>query len=177
MTTTRPQTTDSTPSVNELAGKYMTFKLASEEYGVQILKVRELIGLMDITAIPRAPEFVRGIINLRGKIIPVLDLRLRFGLPVSADSSQAVIIVTQLATPLGPLTMGVLVDQVLEVRTIEAAHIEPSPRFPGSASTEFVLGVGKAEARVILLLDIECVLAPARDPLLAEVLENHALNV
>ena len=174
MTTSNQQPIDRAASGAELAGKYMTFKLASEEYGMQILKVRELIGLMEITGIPRAPEFVRGVINLRGKIIPVLDLRLRFGLPIGDDTSQAVIIVTQLSTPIGPLTMGVLVDQVLEVRTIDGSQIEPSPRFPGCASTEFVLGVGKADSRVILLLDIERVLAPARDPLLAEVLNHSA---
>ena len=177
MTTIRQHIADSPAADSPLAGKYMTFKVASEEYGVPILKVRELIGLMEITTIPSAPEFVRGIINLRGKIIPVLDLRLRFGLPISDDTSQAVIIVTQLASPVGPLTMGVLVDQVLEVRTIEAAHIEPSPRFPGDGCTEFVLGVGKADARVILLLDIERVLAPARAPLLNEVLKQEPNNV
>ena len=154
----------------------MTFKLASEEYGVPILKVRELIGLMEITSIPRAPQFVRGVINLRGKIIPVLDLRLRFGLRANDDSSQTVIIVAQLSTPTGPLTMGVLVDEVLEVRTIEASDIEPSPRFPGSPDTEFVLGVGKADKRVILLLDIERVLAPAGDRLLTELIDPLAPN-
>src|SRR5262249_5346755 len=98
-----------------LAGKYMTFRLASEVYGLEILKVRELIGLLEITRIPRAPVHVRGVINLRGKVIPVVDLRRKFELEPIDATSQTVIIVVQLAAESGGLTMGILVDEVLEV--------------------------------------------------------------
>lgn len=141
------------------AGKYMTFKLASEEYGVEILKVRELIGLMEITRVPRAPAFVRGVINLRGKVIPVVDLRLKFGMSASEPTDQTVIVVVQFASAEGDLTMGILVDEVLEVLDIGGEQIEPPPRFGNSLiDTEFILGVGKAEKRIIFLLDIDKVL-------------------
>src|SRR6188768_2210293 len=106
-------------------GKYMTFRLAGEEYGLEILKVRELIGFMEITRIPRAPAHVRGVINLRGKVIPVVDLRLKFEMAATDPTSQTVIIVVQLTQKNGGLTMGILVDEVLEVRAIGADDIEP----------------------------------------------------
>ncbi len=142
-----------------LAGKYMTFKLAQEEYGLEILRVREIIGLMDITRVPKTRDFIRGVINLRGKVIPVIDLRLKFSMPRLEATDQTVIIVVQCTTQDSTLTMGVLVDEVLEVLNIEAPQIEPPPRFGTSnQDTNFVLGVGKSEKRVIFLLDIEQVL-------------------
>lgn len=146
-----------TTSAQKLAGKYMTFKLADEEYGLEILKVRELIGLMEITRVPRAQSYMRGVINLRGKVIPVVDLRLKFGMEEAPPTSQSVIIVVQLAAKSG-LTMGILVDEVLEVRAIEAEQIEPPPKLDSYESTDFLLGVGKADKRVIFLLDIDRVL-------------------
>jgi purine-binding chemotaxis protein CheW len=143
-----------------LAGKYMTFKLADEEYGLEILKVRELIGLMEITRVPRTQSYMRGVINLRGKVIPVVDLRLKFGMEEAPATSQSVIIVVQLAVKSGGLTMGILVDEVLEVRAIEAEQIEPPPKLDSYESTDFLLGVGKADKRVIFLLDIDRVLSP-----------------
>jgi len=142
-----------------LAGKYMTFKLAREEYALEILKVRELIGLMDITRVPRTREFIRGVINLRGKVIPVVDLRLKFGMEKVEATDQTVIIVVQYSFKGQDLTMGILVDEVLEVLDISAGQIEPPPNFgTGSIDTEFILGVGKADRRVIFLLDIGKVL-------------------
>jgi purine-binding chemotaxis protein CheW len=148
-----------------LAGKYMTFKLADEEYGLEILKVRELIGLMEITRVPRTSSFVRGVINLRGKVIPVVDLRLKFGMEPAEATSQSVIIVVQLAGQSGGLTMGILVDEVLEVRAIAPDQIEPPPKLDDHGDTDFLVGVGKAEKRVIFLLDIDRVLGtrPADD--------------
>jgi purine-binding chemotaxis protein CheW len=143
-----------------LGGKYMTFRLASEVYGLEILKVRELIGLLEITRIPRAPSHVRGVINLRGKVIPVVDLRRKFELEATDATSQTVIIVVQLAAEGGALTMGILVDEVLEVRAIDAADIEAPPNLQGQSSASFILGVGKADKRVIFLLDIDRMLAP-----------------
>jgi len=151
-----------TPAVDlgaQLAGKYMTFQLANEIYGLEILKVREIIGLMDITKVPRSAAFIRGVINLRGKVIPVADLRLKFGMEACQATEQTVIIVVQCAVSGRNLTMGILVDQVLEVLSIEAGQIEPPPSL-GEAAVEaqFILGVGKAGDRVIFLLDIGRVL-------------------
>jgi purine-binding chemotaxis protein CheW len=141
------------------SSKYMTFRLASEEYGLTILKVRELIGLMDITRVPKTPDFIRGVINLRGKVIPVMDLRLKFGMPAGEATSQSVIIVVQLAGKNGGVTVGVLVDEVLEVRSIVATDVEPPPNFQSHSATDFILGVGKADKRLIFLIDIDRVLS------------------
>jgi purine-binding chemotaxis protein CheW len=150
---------DDSELARKLAGKYMTFKLAAEEYGLQILRVREIIGLMDITRVPKTADFIRGVINLRGKVIPVVDLRLKFAMPPIEATDQTVIIVVQCSEGSGTLTMGVLVDEVLEVLNIDAVQIEPPPRFGGgSLDADFVLGVGKADKRVIFLLDIARVL-------------------
>jgi purine-binding chemotaxis protein CheW len=144
----------------QLAGKYMTFKLANEEYGLEILKVREIIGLMDITRVPCTEEFMSGVINLRGKVIPVIDLRLKFGMAKCQVTDQTVIIVVQYSLHGRSMTMGLLVDQVLEVLSIEAPHIEPPPEFGGSQTrNDFILGVGKSDKRVIFLLDIGRVLS------------------
>src|SRR3990172_10945371 len=114
----------------QLAGKYMTFKLANEIYGLEILKVREIIGLMDITRVPRSAAFIRGVINLRGKVIPVADLRLKFGMEACQATDQTVIIVVQCTVGRRDLTMGIMVDQVLEVLSIEPAQIEAPPSLP-----------------------------------------------
>ena len=144
----------------QLAGKYMTFKLAEEAYGLAILKVREIIGLMEITRVPRTPEFIRGVINLRGRVIPVMDLRLKFGMPPIEPTDQTVIIVVQYASGGREVTTGVLVDQVLEVLSIDTEQIEPPPSFAGdSLEADFLLGVGKTADRVIFLLDIGRVLS------------------
>jgi len=145
-----------------LAGKFMTFKLGAEEYGIEILKVREIIGLMEITRVPRVSHCIRGVINLRGKVVPVVDLRVKFGMSATASTEQTVIIVVQCAIGGRELTMGILVDQVLEVLPLEASQIEPPPSL-GTAELDagFILGVGKAEKRVIFLLDIGKVLSAA----------------
>jgi purine-binding chemotaxis protein CheW len=146
----------------QLAGKYMIFKLAREEYGLAILEVREIIRLMEITVAPGMPEHIRGVINLRGRVVPVIDLRLKLGMGRAETSDQAVIIVVQFACGGRTLTMGVLVDEVLEVLSIEGAHIEPPPPVGSSAEDlEFILGIGKVEKRVIFLLDVGRLLSPA----------------
>src|SRR5271165_2449380 len=139
----------------QLAGKYMTFKLANEEYGLAILRVREIIGLMDITRVPRTKEFIRGVINLRGKVIPVVDLRQKFNMPATEATDQTVIIVVQWLVSNNATTMGILVDEVLEVMNIAAEQIEPPPElYSHDGETDFILGIGKADKRVICLLDI-----------------------
>jgi purine-binding chemotaxis protein CheW len=151
-----------------LAGKYMTFKLATEEYGVEILKVREIIGLMDVTRVPRAPEHVRGVINLRGKVIPVVDLRRKFGMPACEATDQTVIIVVQYSWEGRLVTMGILVDEVLEVRSVDAGQIEPPPALgETSMDAQCILGIGKVEKRVVFLLDIGRALGATADAALA----------
>jgi len=150
---------DDTAQLTHLAGKYMTFRLAAEDYGLEILKVREIIGLMDITRVPRSSACIRGVINLRGKVIPVVDLRSKFGLATTEANDQTVIIVVQVEEKGRNLTMGLLVDQVLEVLSIDAAKIEPAPNLAaGTLDDSFILGVAKHEERVIFLLDIGRVL-------------------
>ena len=136
------------------AGRYLSFSLENEEYGLEILKVREIIGLMEITRVPRMPEFVRGVINLRGKVIPVVDLRLKFGLERAEDTDQTCIIVVDL----GGVQMGMTVDNVLEVLAIGKDEIEESPSFGVGINTDFILGIGKTKGRVVMLLDISQVL-------------------
>ncbi len=142
-----------------LAGKYLTFRLGPEEYGLEILQVREIIGLMDITMVPRTPEWVRGVINLRGKVIPVVDLRLKFAMEPTPDTNQTCIIVVEVAHGDDTLQMGVVVDEVSEVRDISADMIDATPAFGSSVETEFILGMGKVGSAVVMLLDINRVLS------------------
>lgn len=145
--------------LQRLAGKYMTFKLAEEEYGIEILKVRDVIALMEITRVPRTKEYMRGVINLRGKVIPVVDLRMKFGMGRTEATDQTVIIVVQTEVEGHELNMGVLVDEVLEVLNVAEKNIEPRPDFGVSSSDmSFIMGIGKAAGRVIFLLDIGKVL-------------------
>jgi purine-binding chemotaxis protein CheW len=136
-----------------LGGKYLTFMLADEEYGLEILKVREIIGIMDITKVPQTPDFMQGVINLRGKVIPVIDLRTKFGLERAEYNDQTCIIVVDVG-----LLMGIIVDTVQEVHDIATADIEPPPQLGSSADTSFILGMGKVNDDVKILLDIDKVL-------------------
>ena len=145
--------------------KYLTFTLGSEEYGLEILKVREIIGLMDITSVPRMPDFVRGVINLRGKVIPVVDLRLKFSMESIEDTKETCIIVVDLTECL----MGIVVDRVSEVLDIDKSEIEEAPKFGISVDTEFILGMGKTKGKVVILLDIEKVLTSSEMKSLSEI--------
>ena len=143
-----------------LEGRYMTFKLADEEYGLEILKVKEIIRLMHITRVPGTEAFISGVINLRGKVIAVVDLRLKLGMEKGTPTDQTAIIVVQYEIDGSELTMGVLVDEVEEVRSICAEQIEPPPDFgTGALNPDFILGVGKIEKRVIFLVDIGRILS------------------
>ena len=135
------------------SGKFLTFFLAGEEYGLEILKVHEILGMLPITRIPRAPDFMRGVINLRGKVIPIMDLRTRFLMPPS-DTTEACIIVTQILR----VQIGIVVDQVSEVCNITAEEVEDTPSFGADVHTEFLLGLAKQGGRVKLLLDIDRIL-------------------
>jgi purine-binding chemotaxis protein CheW len=140
--------------VRTRAGKYLTFVLAAEVYGLEILKVREIIGMMDITAVPRTPAFVKGVINLRGKVIPVVDLRSKFGMPIAEKTDETCIIVVDVAG----VEMGTMVDKVSEVLNIAEKDIEDAPSFGVNVDTGFILGMGKAAGKVTILLDIAKVL-------------------
>ena len=146
-------------SAQSKAGKYLTFKLAAEDYGLEILKVQEIIKMMDITRVPRTPHFVRGVINLRGKVIPVVDLRLKFGMSESETTDKTCVIVVQVARKAGTVTMGIIVDEVSEVLDIVGEDIEPSPSFGTTVDTRFILGMAKTKGAVKILLDIDKVLS------------------
>jgi purine-binding chemotaxis protein CheW len=139
-------------------GKYLTFTLAEEEYGIGILKIKEIIGMMPITPVPQTPEFVKGVINLRGKVIPVVDLRLRFGMEEIDYTERTCIIVVEIAGETGTVQTGIVVDAVSEVMNIKGDDIEDSPSFGTKLDTDYILGMAKMEGGVKILLDIDKVL-------------------
>ncbi len=147
------QLIDPTTGDAQVGGKYLTFRLAKESYGLEILKVSELIKIMDITHVPQMPNFVKGVINLRGRVIPVIDLRLKFGLEELPYTEETCIIVVNLGSQI-----GIIVDTVEEVTDIDEHDIEPPPHMGYGVGTEFIRGMGKVDERVKILLDIEKVL-------------------
>lgn len=147
-------TTSTTPAAGQLGGKYLTFFLGDEEYGVQILKVHEIIGMLPVTRVPRMPDYIRGVINLRGKVIPTFDLRTRFGMLAGETGTETCIIVVAVRG----VQIGIVVDRVSEVADVAAADIEPPPSFGAELSVEYLLGMAKTNGRVRLLLDIDRVL-------------------
>ncbi len=153
-TTQTADTAENAVTETRKLNKYLTFTLGEEEYGLEILKVREIIGLIHTTKVPRMPGFVRGVINLRGKVIPVIDLRLKFAMQAIDDTQETCIIVVDL----DHLLMGVVVDRVSEVLDIPEGDIEATPDFGVSVKTDFIMGVGKAKDKVVLILDIGTVL-------------------
>lgn len=161
-------TADSVRSQQGVAGKYLTFVLDQEAYGLEILSVREIIGLMNITSVPQTPRHVKGVINLRGKVIPVIDLRLKFAMSEAEQTEETCIIVVQV----GRLEIGILVDKVSEVINIASADIENTPSFGTDVNTDFILGMGKANGKIITLLDIRKVLGNEDLEEIATVAEN-----
>ena len=147
-----------TNALQDKEGKYLTFTLAAEDYGLEILKVREIIGMMDITAVPQTPEYVKGVINLRGRVIPVIDLRLKFGLEEAEYGERTCIIVVEVKIEIGAVQMGVVVDSVSEVLNINGDDIEPSPSFGARLKTQYILGIAKAKGTIKILLDIDKVM-------------------
>lgn len=140
-------------------GKYLTFKLGSEEYGLELVRVREIIALMDITPVPLAPDYVRGVMNLRGRVIPVVDLRRKFGMTATADHDRKCIIVCDVERTKQHIQMSILVDAVSEVLHISGGDIEDAPSFTGGLNTSFIHGIAKAKSGVKILLDIDMVLS------------------
>ena len=146
-------------SMAQRAGKYLTFKLVKEEFGLEILKVQEIIGMMNVTCVPKMPDYVRGVINLRGKVIPVVELRLKFGLDNQEDTERTCIIVVQVAHGDEEVTTGIIVDEVSEVLDVAEEQIEEAPSFGGAVNTDFILAMGKIGDQVIMFLDIDKVLS------------------
>lgn len=146
---------------NNLEGKYLTFALATEHYGVEILKVLEIMGMIHITRVPRCPSFMKGVINLRGKIIPVIDLRMKFGMPPAEYNERTCTVIVNVS--LGDTThpLGMVVDTVHEVVEFKSSNIEPPPDFGSSVDTNFILGIGKRQndSQVVILVDINKVLS------------------
>jgi purine-binding chemotaxis protein CheW len=140
-------------------GKYLTFTLADEEYGIGILKVKEIIGMMAITSVPRTPDFVKGVINLRGKVIPVIDLRVKFGMPAIDYTDRTCIIVVEIDANDMTIQIGIVVDSVSEVLNIKEDEIENAPSFGTSINMDYILGMAKIDSGVKILLDIDKVLS------------------
>jgi purine-binding chemotaxis protein CheW len=151
-------TREGSAASRDLSGKYLTFMLGTEEFGLEILKVREIIGYMQITAVPRTPAYVRGVINLRGQVIPVVDMRAKFEMDLAAITDQTCIVVVEVTSRSGRFCTGVIVDHVCEVLDIDGGDIEPSPEFDAAVDTSFILGMGKIGGDVKILLDIDKVL-------------------
>lgn len=154
MQTEMVQTTKKINAAISMEGKYLTFELADEEYGVEILKVKEIIGIMNITSVPQTPEYVKGVINLRGKVIPVIDLRRKFGMKTEEYTERTCIIVVDLNN----MVTGIVVDSVSEVLNIKGDEIEETPSFGVKLYTEYILGMAKVKGQVKILLDIDKVL-------------------
>ena len=141
-------------------GKYLTFALAGEEYGIGILKVKEIIGVMAITTVPQTPRYVKGVINLRGKVIPIADLRLKFGMESMAYTDRTCIIVVEISGADRTIPMGIVVDSVSEVLNIKGSDIEETPGFGSQLDTAFILGMAKIGGTVKILLDIDRIFRP-----------------
>lgn len=145
--------------MSDREGKYLTFVLAGEEYGISILKIKEIIGMMPITTVPQTPGFVKGVINLRGKVIPVVDLRLRFGMEKIGYTERTCIVVVEITAGSGKVMIGIVVDSVSEVLNIKGSDIEETPTFGTRLETDYILGMAKMQGGVKILLDIDRVLS------------------
>lgn len=157
--------------------KYLTFNLDGEEYGIGILKIREIIGMMPVTAVPQTPHYMKGVINLRGKVIPIIDLRLRFAMDEAKPTERTCFIIVETEYGAGRhVAMGIVVDSVSEVLNIKAEDIEDSPAFGSSGvDTSFILGMAKANGRVKILLDIDWILRPGEMQAVAEMATDEGI--
>ena len=156
-------------AVVDREGKYLTFMLANDDYGIGILKIKEIIGMMPVTPVPYTPDYVKGVINLRGKVIPVIDLRLRFGIDAIDYTERTCIIVVETAGNSGTIQIGIVVDAVSEVLNIKGDDIEDTPTFGTELDLEYILGMAKMEGGVKILLDIDRVLTSEEIAALEEV--------
>lgn len=148
-------TTRTAAGLETLSGKYLTFSLGPEFYGVPVLQVREIIRLTAITPVPQMPAYIKGVINLRGKIIPVLDLAAKLGLASAGSSQRTCIVVVQVRAGAAQIQLGLLVDDVQEVAPVQASDLEAAPDFGAKVSTQYILGLAKLKNRVAILLDLD----------------------
>jgi purine-binding chemotaxis protein CheW len=159
MTESKVTQDQSAKAMTDIEGKYLTFSLAQEEYGVGILKVKEIIGMMPVTTVPRTPGFIKGVINLRGKVIPVIDLRLKFAMEEIPYTERTCIIVVETRGQASSILIGIVVDAVAEVMNIRGNDIEEAPQFGARLDTGYILGMAKISGGVKILLDIDKVLS------------------
>ena len=153
------QVDESQAALTNVSGKYLTFQLSEVEYGLEIHKVREIIGMMKITPLPKLPHYVKGVLNLRGKVIPVIDLRLCFGLSGIEQTERTCIIVIEIQADDDKMQIGLVVDAVSEVLNVNSEDVEEAPKINMSVNTEYILGMAKTQGKVRTLLDINKVLA------------------
>lgn len=140
------------------SGKFLTFLLGEEVYGLPIKKSREIIGMMEITHIPKTQRYIKGVINLRGKIIPIIDLRLKFGMEGKAYDERTCIIIIVMGDADNQRLLGIVVDAVSEVLNIQKSEIGPTPDYDAQIDRDFLLGLGKMKDKVIMILDIDKIL-------------------
>lgn len=146
---------------DDYSGKYLTFNLSTENYGIEILRVREIIGMLKVTKVPRMPKYVKGVINLRGRVIPVIDLRLRFGIEQRKYDRRTCIIVVEVQGEASGMLVGVIVDRVEEVIDFPGKDLEPAPAYGSGLKTEYIRAMGKIQNKVKILLEIDRVLSQA----------------
>ena len=158
-TVAEPNAAPVSAAAEKRTGKYLAFRLGKEDFAIQVLKVREIVGIQDITSVPQMPAYVKGVINLRGKVIPVVDLRLKFGLEEREYTQRTCIIVVQVHSGGIAIQSGIIVDEVSEVLNLSAAEIEDTPDFGEDVGTPYLLGMAKAKDSVKMLLDIDQILA------------------
>jgi purine-binding chemotaxis protein CheW len=149
----------SSNNMPHLGGKYLTFSLSNEEYGIGILKIKEIIGMMPVTSVPQTPDFVKGVVNLRGKVIPVMDLRLKFSMKSADYTERTCIIVVEIEGKKSDILIGLVVDSVSEVLNISQNDIEKTPSFGSNLDTKYIQGMAKMEGGVKILLDIDRILS------------------
>jgi len=135
--------------------QYLTFQLDSEIFGLEINKVREVLDFTSLNKVPQTPDYMRGVINLRGSVVPVIDLRLKFGMEQAENTASSCIIITEVKFAEGLMILGALADSVEEVLDLEPAQIEPAPKIGSKLDTKFIKGLGKQNENFIILLDID----------------------
>ena len=158
-------------SVTEIseAVQYLTFKLDEEVFALDVAKVREILDFTDITKVPQTPDFMRGVINLRGSVVPVVDMRLKFGMSMTEKTVNTCIVVVEVATEGETTVLGALADSVQEVIELDPDQIEPAPRIGTKLRTDFIRGMGKHDGRFIMILDIDKVFSSDEITLVQEV--------
>jgi len=154
--------------ISDIEGKFLTFVLGEEIYGIEILKASEIIGLMDITTVPQTPDYMKGVINLRGKVIPVIDLRKKFSMQEGVHTQETCVIVVEV----NGSSIGLIVDSVSEVSDITGEEIENAPSFGQGIDTSFIMGLGKVKDKIIILLDIDAVLSTEELEMVEELAEE-----